>query len=200
MYTNDGIKFEAEWEDDILIKNNIQILNQNGDIFIGEVCKEENIEDENIDFKFEKNTKIYNFEEKLNFIDNYFSGAESKFEDLEEYDEDIGQEVYNIKDMYHLWKIGKQKWENQKKYINATKKLLFFKEFYKNLFCLDEYFKSKINEKVNDLFKEFLYIRKFLIFKFKIKLIVNNIENIEIIEKNYLNFNEIDFFQGIIVN
>jgi len=115
MYTNDGIKIEAEWEDDVLIKNNIQIVNKNGDIFIGEVCEEENIEDENIDFKFEKNNKIYNFEEKLNIIDNYFSGAASKFEDLEEYDEDIGKEVYNINDIYHLWKIGKQKWENQKK-------------------------------------------------------------------------------------
>ena len=39
-----------------------------------------------------------------------------------------------------------------------------------------------------------------MIFKFKIKLIVDNIENIKIIEKNYLNFNEIDFFQGIIDN
>jgi len=65
---------------------------------------------------------------------------------------------------------------------------------------LDEFFKSKIIAQVEDLFEEFLYIRKFLIFKFKIKLIVNNIENIEIIEKNYLNFNEIDFYQGIIDN
>ena len=65
---------------------------------------------------------------------------------------------------------------------------------------MDEFFKSKINDKVDDLFKEFLYIRKYLIFKFKIKLIVDNIENIKIIEKNYLNFNEIDCFQGIIDN
>ena len=135
------------------------------------------------------------FGQKLNIIDNYFSGAESKFKNLEEYDEDIGKKEYNIKDIYHLWKIGKQKWENKKNYINNTKKLLFFKEFYKNLFCLDEFFKSKINDKVDDLFKEFLYIRKYLIFKFKIKLIVDNIENIKIIEKNYLNFNEIDFFR-----
>ena len=143
IYTHDGIKFESEWKDDILIKNNIQIINQNGDIFIGEICEAENIEDENLDFKFEKNIKIYNFEQKLNIIDNYFSGAESKFKNLEEYDEDIGKKEYNIKDIYHLWKIGKQKWENKKNYINNTKKLLFFKEFYKNLFCLDEFLNQK---------------------------------------------------------
>jgi hypothetical protein len=65
---------------------------------------------------------------------------------------------------------------------------------------MDEFFESKINDKIDELFKEFLYIRKFLIFKYKIKLIVDNIENIEIIAKNYLNFNEIDFFQGLIDN
>jgi len=143
MYTNDGIKIEAEWEDDVLIKNNIQIVNKNGDIFIGEVCEEENIEDENIDFKFEKNNKIYNFEEKLNIIDNYFSGAASKFEDLEEYDEDIGKEVYNINDMYHLWKIGKQKWENQKNILIILKSFYFLKNFIKNYFVWMNFLNQK---------------------------------------------------------
>ena len=53
---------------------------------------------------------------------------------------------------------------------------------------------------IDSLFKEYLYIKKYLIFKFGIKLICNEPNNIEIIEKNYLKFKEIDFFNGIIDN
>ena len=42
-------------------------------MFIGEVCEEENIEDENLEFKFGVDIKNYNnYEEKLNFIQRLF--------------------------------------------------------------------------------------------------------------------------------
>ena len=59
-------------------------------MFIGEVCEEENIEDENLEFKF--GIKNYNnYEEKLNFIQSLLSKIDSNLTDLEEYDDEIGK-------------------------------------------------------------------------------------------------------------
>ena len=199
IHLENGTKYELEWKDDKLINNNIQISDDNGIIFIGKICEEEKNDDEIFDFHFEKNIENYTFEEKLKIFEDYFSGG-NNFQYLEEYDEDIERIEYNIKDIYHFWKIGKDKWEKKDNYIYRAKKYLFFKEFYNNLFNSDKSFKRNMINQIDSLFKEYLYIKKYLIFKFGIKLICNEPNNIEIIEKNYLKFKEIDFFNGIIDN
>ena len=116
---------------------------------------------------------------------------------MEVSDDEIGKKEYDIKDIYQFWKKGKDIWENKEDYIKEANKLVFFEDFYKTFFK-DNKLKIKILNKINKIFQVFINVRKYIIFKEKICLLCDENQNIDIIEKNYLSFNEIDFFQGII--
>ena len=201
IFTENGTIIESEWEKDKII-NKIQIKNDKGEEIIGEIYEEEEENEDEIllAFKLKKDIGNYSFEEKINLIEEYLSKFDTNNTDKAEFIEDIGKRVYEIKEIYEIWKKGKPLLKNLDDYINEAEKLLIFKDFYKNFFINNEYFKEKILKKVNNLIQNFFYARKYKVFKHRLKLICDETQNIDIIEKNNLNFDEIDFFEGILDN
>lgn len=180
IFTENGTIIESEWEEDKIVKNKIQIKNNGGDEIIGEICEEEENEDDNIEFKLEKDFGNYSFEEKLNLIEEYLSKFGKNEEEV--YIEDIGKREYEIKEIYEIWKKGKPIWTNIEDYIYKAEKLIFFKEFYKNFFINNESFKEKIFKKVNVLIYNFFNARMYKVFKFRLNLICDKTQNIDIIK------------------
>ena len=204
IYTKNGEIFESEWEDDHPIGNGI-LKTEKEIILISQIQDEEKEKNkdkdiENIKINFKKEIKKYNFNEKLGIIEDTLSKINSNLKTMEEYDNDIGKIEYNIKDIYHFWEVGKLLTKDISHYVNKARKILFFQEFYENLFKVNEKFKEEILNKVDELMLNFLYLKKYIIFKCKITIICDEILNTEILEKNCLAFNEIDFFEGIVDN
>ena len=66
------------------------------------------------------------------------------------------------------------------------------------MFILDELFKTKTSNIIKELCLKFFCVKRYNIFKGKIKLLFDEAHNdINIIEKNFLKFYEINFFKGI---
>ena len=203
IYTRvEEIKIEAEWENDILINNNVQIEFKNGDIFIGEICneeeKEKEEEKENFDSNFDLNIKKYNFEEQLDFIQKILPIIETESSDFEEYDEEIGNVEFDIEYINNLWKVGTLIREKKDKYIEKAKKYLFFKDYYKKFCALDELFKTKIVNIINELCQKFLCFKRYNILYGNITLLFDDKQDISVIDKNFLKFYEIRYFNGIL--
>jgi hypothetical protein len=81
-------------------------------------------------------------------IEEYLSKFDSNNENNAEFIEDIGKRVYEIEEIYEIWKKGKASWTNLNDYINEAEKILFFKDYYKNFFRNNEDLKEKILKKL----------------------------------------------------
>ena len=190
IITNDGIIYESEWNEDKEKTNGI-IIFENGDIFINEMELNEDDEEDIIELNVDvKNFKI---EKKIKYIEEYLAKA-NDIENMEIYDDELGSVKYDINEINKIWRIG----QNISEYIKEINKIIFFKDFLISSFYQNDNNKIIISKSIEKLIKIIDYLRKYIIFKYKKTIMYNDKQKIDIIEENFNNFNDIEYFKGII--
>ena len=185
-----GKIYESEWKEDKEKTNGI-IIFENGDIFISEMDLNKDDEEDIIELNFDaKNFKI---EEKINYIEENLEKA-SDLNNMEIYDDDLALVKYDINEINKIGRIG----QNISEYVIDIKKIIFFKEFLISSFNQNDNNKLIISKKIEKLVKIIDYIRKYIIFHNKKTILYNEKQEIDIIEQNFINYNDIEYFKGII--
>ena len=191
IITKDGKIYESEWEEDKEKTNGI-IIFENGDIFISEVdLNKDDEEDIIIELNFD--VKNYKIEEKIDFIEEYL-GKASDLNNMEIYDDDLGLVKYDINEINKIWRIG----QNISEYIKDINKIIFFKDFLISSFNQNDNNKLIISKKIDKLVRIIDYIRKYIVFHNKKTILYNDKQDMDIIEQNFIKYNDIEYFKGMI--
>ena len=194
VYNNNDI-FIGEWESDNLTNNKGILIYKNGDLYKGEFNI--NIFNKEEYTLTDEDTEKYNISEKLKFIEEYFPNDINTINFLSKYDEEIIKKELDKSDIYEIWNLGM---EYKNSFLKKKKEIDSLKEKSKELSILSTYNeKIELIKEIEILFNFTNKLRKYIIFSNKsLNNILINDEDIKNLDKNFIHFNQISFFKGLI--